>query len=179
MWLRVWYGSDNQDDGDAAVLTEAYEDMARQVARSGEMLVQEYCVFEDAGRYAANDASEGVEKLVHRAPELVDLQRHPTEALYLEEEAEKAERAERIAQGQGRPEDDVSVSIIYVLDKEALHRRLIKVCFVDNHGGVMRWNWLRPDAALEFHGMWFALAGILSEVLEVTAGEEEGSVLEV
>lgn len=160
------------------MLTAAYDDMARQVARSAEMLVQESAVFEDARLYAADSASEGIARLVLRAPELVDLQRHPTEGLYREEEVERAERVEQ-GEGWSWSKDDVPVSLVYAVDREALGRRLIKVCFVDGQGGLVRWNWLRPDAALEFGGMWFALAGILPEILQVTGGEEEGSVLEV
>jgi hypothetical protein len=47
--------------------------------------------------------------------------------------------------------------IMYLLDKEALKKKMLKVVWMDLSGKPMWWNWLSPTAMQGFEGHYYGL----------------------
>jgi hypothetical protein len=73
--------------------------------------------------------------------------------------------------------------IMYLMDKEAFRKKMLKLVWVDLSGNPVWWNWLPPSSTRDFEGHYYGLGHALHWLLEKGSGsshyDEEGAVLEI
>lgn len=147
--------------------------MAKMVPHAAEMLVVKEGEFNDERLYAVSSLEEGVARFLERVPEVVDRRRYHSDELYAEVERDYVQR-----KGEWGGVGDEDVTLMYVVDRQALAEGFVKASFVTPHGELVWWNGIKPNRVLEFRGSWWAMAGILGEFLDVNGGTEKGALLE-
>jgi hypothetical protein len=69
----------------------------------------------------------------------------------------------------------------FLLDKEALQRRLLKVLWLDGHGKLVWWNWMAPSNVQTFDGLLNGLGIGLGRIMEMAEEDakyrKKGSVV--
>lgn len=72
--------------------------------------------------------------------------------------------------------------ILYLLDKEALQKKLLKVCWYDLGGNFVWWNWMSPVDSECFEGHVFGLGHRLNYILELSDSDpslcKEGALIQ-
>ena len=72
--------------------------------------------------------------------------------------------------------------VIYLLDNEALQRKMLKVCWFDLGGNSVWWNWMSPSDTQDLEGHLFGLGHRLDYVLEMSDSDpaicEEGALIQ-
>jgi hypothetical protein len=58
-------------------------------------------------------------------------------------------------------------SVHYLLDREALQKKLLKVIWLDLHGNCIWWNWMVPLGSENFEARWHGLGKGFMQVTEL------------
>jgi hypothetical protein len=73
--------------------------------------------------------------------------------------------------------------IMYLMEEEALKRKMLKLIWTNLSGNAVWWNWLPPSSTRDFKGHNYGLGHALHWLLERGSGnshyDKEGAVLEI
>lgn len=167
LWLRTCYESSH---------ASAYAEMTRVILMDAH----------DAHRVLDNESLYGnlcsdLTKLFLRMPQLSDTVAYcgipKTEDLPLDSEPLEDESLVSLHNAMMKEK-----LVIYVLDKEALQKKMLKVCWFDLRGNIVWWNWISTLDTVAFEGHLNGLGHRLGYLLELSDGDpslrEEGAIIQ-
>lgn len=157
-------------------LASAFDEMTRKIR--DDTYTSRY-LFDNQALYSSVGPDlEGVHLRMTHLPDTVAYSGYPeTEDLPLDDDPPEDEGKSRLYEAAMKAR-----GIMYLMDEEALKRKMLKLIWTDLGGNIVWWNWLRPWDTQNFEGHYYGLGHGLHWILYQGDGnsnyDTEGAVIE-
>ncbi|KAH7087102.1 hypothetical protein FB567DRAFT_526903 [Paraphoma chrysanthemicola] len=157
-------------------LASAFEEMTRNIRND---VYESYRLFDNEALYG--NVGPDLEVAYLRMPQLPDTVQYcgypETEDLPFEDDPPEDENKLRLYEAAMKAR-----GMMYLMDEEALKRKMLKLIWTDLGGNIVWWNWLKPSDTQSFEGLYYGKGYGLHELLQRGDGnshyDNEGAVIE-
>jgi hypothetical protein len=169
IWVRTCYEPS---------LALAFEEMTHEIRNDA---YEYYCLFDDPALYGSVGPDlVGLYLRMPQLPDTVGYSGYPEDEdvpLELDPPEPGEEHKSRLHDAVFKARD-----IMYLLDEEALRKKMLKVVWTDLGGKPVWWNWLSPTATQGFEGHYYGLGHGLHWLFTIdhrpSSFDAEGAVLD-